>query len=248
MTYLDWAHRVSEWSFNIGLIDDSYDVFDGTDDSGNCSEINHIQWTASAGQFLNAYAYACNATSSCSGRLTSLGGIASTIEPIFTKDDILYEVACAPSNNCNTDQLAFRAPLARALANVRDMASDNNATSQIDSIINASSQGAAASCGRGDDEIARCGSDWASTASDDPTGLGQDLSALEMLLAVVPRKQMNTNTRVRKVNGSTTGGSNSTDTGNGSSESGSTTPANGAAGLMPSLVTLGFLGAFSMLF
>lgn len=44
-TYADWAERSYDWMSEIGLIGDSYIVFDGTDPKINCSEINHVAWS-----------------------------------------------------------------------------------------------------------------------------------------------------------------------------------------------------------
>ncbi|KXT16755.1 hypothetical protein AC579_5460 [Pseudocercospora musae] len=249
-TYLYWAQRAIEWSFNIGLVDaDSSGIYDGTDDTTNCSEVNHIQWTINAGRFLNAFAYACNGTSSCTRWFSSVSQVALAELPVFTKDDVLYEVACAPNNNCNVDQLAFRAPLARALANVRDMVNTTvltlngtsstftNQTECISTIIDTSAQGAVQQCAAATNEsqtMVRCGSNWSSNKWDGTRGLGQDLSALEIMLAAIPRKQLNTMNSTVNGNGtSTTGNGNGSGTGGGSATS-SPAGANDAGRVMSS--------------
>ena len=62
-TYSDWARRVYDWTFEVGLISNLGQIFDGTGTEENCSQINHIQWTANAGTFLAGEAYAYNAVS-----------------------------------------------------------------------------------------------------------------------------------------------------------------------------------------
>lgn len=63
-TYADWASKVSEWSFNVQLVNkDSYAVYDGTSTQQNCKDVNHIQWTASLGTYLSANVYLYNAVS-----------------------------------------------------------------------------------------------------------------------------------------------------------------------------------------
>ncbi|EME83008.1 glycoside hydrolase family 76 protein [Pseudocercospora fijiensis CIRAD86] len=240
-TYLDWAQRAIEWSFNIGLVDaDRSGIYDGTDDTTNCSEVNHIQWTINAGQFLDAYAYACNESSSCTRWFNSIGAVALAELPVFTDDDVLYEVACAPNNNCNVDQLAFRAPLARALGNVRDMvnttvvtlngtsSSSTNKTDYISTIIDRSAQGALRQCAAATNNsqtAVRCGSDWSSTEWDGTQGLGQVLSALEIMLAGIPRKRLNTMNSTVNGNGTSTSGNGSgTGTGGGSATSSPAAP------------------------
>ena len=60
-TYADWAEKTWDWVNAVGLMSPRYQVFDGTDDNKNCSELNHIQWTYNAGVYLlgaaNMYAY-----------------------------------------------------------------------------------------------------------------------------------------------------------------------------------------------
>lgn len=64
-SYATFADQVIDWSFEVGLIGDINStspgaVFDGTDSSDNCSDINFIQWTASIGTYLAGNAYASN--------------------------------------------------------------------------------------------------------------------------------------------------------------------------------------------
>jgi mannan endo-1,6-alpha-mannosidase len=62
-TYADWARRVYDWTVEVGLISTTGQIFDGTDTTINCSDVNRIQWTANAGTFLAGEAYAYNAVS-----------------------------------------------------------------------------------------------------------------------------------------------------------------------------------------
>jgi mannan endo-1,6-alpha-mannosidase len=55
-TYIEWAERMWTWVDAIGLMNDEYHFFDGTDDTKNCTEVNHIQWTYNAGIFLHGAA------------------------------------------------------------------------------------------------------------------------------------------------------------------------------------------------
>lgn len=51
-TYADWATKTWDWIVGVGLIDGEYKIYDGSDDTLNCSQINHIQWSYNAGAFL----------------------------------------------------------------------------------------------------------------------------------------------------------------------------------------------------
>ena len=238
-TYLEWAERAVEWSVNAGLIYSPREgvpaIYDGTDVTTNCSDVNHIQWTINAGQFMNAYAYACNGT--CSSTWQELGrvALASTTGVFARNGSILTEVACRPSGTCNTDQEAYRAPLARGLANARDMVSDLDDSSKEDAnkIIAASARGAGIQCAGTEG----CGTDWSAKEFDGATGLGQDLAGLEIIMATSTRPQL------RTANGTTGGaaGGSAGGSGNGTSPTGGSSgpaeaDANGAAGFTYSLL------------
>ena len=51
-TYADWANRLYDWVGAVGLMSPTYQFFDGTDDTLNCSQLNHIQWSYNAGVFM----------------------------------------------------------------------------------------------------------------------------------------------------------------------------------------------------
>lgn len=212
-------------------------IFDGTGAKDECSDINRLQWTANAGTYLAGAAYAWNAVSQIYSRhLTSKqaqvltyptqtqtrwtalhAALVPAIATTFASgrnsnstNGTLTEVACASNNNCNTDQLAFRAILARALAQTRSLitslpttaiasnvssianitsaaqsqsaAAASDLQSQIDFILRTSAKGAAAQCSGGDDGLT-CGSDWSKSEWDGTSGLGQELSALNVIVA-----------------------------------------------------------------
>jgi mannan endo-1,6-alpha-mannosidase len=62
-TYFDWADQMWDWINSVGLMDSTYKVYDGSDDTLNCSQINHIQWTYTAGVFLHGAANMWNVVS-----------------------------------------------------------------------------------------------------------------------------------------------------------------------------------------
>jgi mannan endo-1,6-alpha-mannosidase len=134
-----------------------------------------------------------------------IAGLYSHALEVFAKDTagVFEESACAPQNSCNNDSQAFRAILARALANAEALTPSVNLTSKaagtLTSVIDKSAAGAAAQCSGGKNGTT-CGSDWSTSKWDGTQGLGQDLSALEMILAAMPGKP----TAVRTENGTST--------------------------------------------
>jgi mannan endo-1,6-alpha-mannosidase len=55
-TYADWAATTWNWMSEVGLIDEEYAVFDGTDELKNCASINRVQWSYNVGILLNGAA------------------------------------------------------------------------------------------------------------------------------------------------------------------------------------------------
>lgn len=51
-TYIEWAEKTFTWVQSVGLLSDQYYIYDGSDDTLNCTELDHIQWTYNAGVFL----------------------------------------------------------------------------------------------------------------------------------------------------------------------------------------------------
>ena len=51
-TYADWAVKTWDWVNAVGLMNPQYAIFDGSDDTLNCSQVNHIRWSYNAGVYL----------------------------------------------------------------------------------------------------------------------------------------------------------------------------------------------------
>jgi mannan endo-1,6-alpha-mannosidase len=51
-TYFDWVDKVWDWMVDVDLISPSYQVFDGTDVTINCSQLDHVQWSYNGGVLL----------------------------------------------------------------------------------------------------------------------------------------------------------------------------------------------------
>lgn len=63
MTYAEQASRMYDWSASVGLVSEQYFVYDGTDDTLNCTEMNHIQWSYNAGVYMYGAAVMWNIVS-----------------------------------------------------------------------------------------------------------------------------------------------------------------------------------------
>jgi mannan endo-1,6-alpha-mannosidase len=51
-TYADWAEKIWDWETSVGLIDDGYNVYDGSSDLTNCSTVDKLQWTYNTGLYM----------------------------------------------------------------------------------------------------------------------------------------------------------------------------------------------------
>jgi mannan endo-1,6-alpha-mannosidase len=55
-TYADWAEKIWDWEQGVGLIDATYNVYDGASDTENCTGITKLQWSYNAGIYLHGAA------------------------------------------------------------------------------------------------------------------------------------------------------------------------------------------------
>jgi mannan endo-1,6-alpha-mannosidase len=60
-TYANWAEKTWDWTTRVGLIDKDYNIYDGSDDKLNCTQVNGVQYSYNAGVWLlgaaNMYNY-----------------------------------------------------------------------------------------------------------------------------------------------------------------------------------------------
>ncbi|KAF3006480.1 hypothetical protein E8E13_004013 [Curvularia kusanoi] len=193
-TYADWAVKIYDWTKSVGLITDKYEVFDGVDDKTNCAKVaDQTQWTYNNAMFLHGSAFMYDITNGASLWKDRVSGFLSHAETLFfspvDQDNIMYEWACETGEtgrHCNLDQQSFKAYLARFMAKTAAVAPFTKDT--ITKYLKASAVGAAKSCSGGDDK-ATCGSKWYTGSWDGTSGVGQQLSALEITQALLSLKQ-----------------------------------------------------------
>ena len=51
-TYADWADKTWTWMQDIGLMSPTFEIFDGTQSTDNCTAKDHNQWTYNNGMFI----------------------------------------------------------------------------------------------------------------------------------------------------------------------------------------------------
>jgi mannan endo-1,6-alpha-mannosidase len=183
--YTDWAVMIWNWCESVGLISPSYDVYDGSNDLINCSQLDHTQWSYNVAIFIEGAAALYNLTGAdiwmqrTQGLLDAAGIFFS---PFPNASNVMYEAACEPYETCNTDQQSFKAYMSRWLAKTSVLAPFTAVN--IQPMLEASALAAAASCSGGADGVT-CGTKWYTNAWDGTWGAGQQLSALEVVQALL---------------------------------------------------------------
>ncbi|KAF2657927.1 glycoside hydrolase family 76 protein [Lophiostoma macrostomum CBS 122681] len=185
-TYVDWAIKIWDWQKAVGLMSDKYEVFDGSNDKKNCSDFDHTEWSYNVGVYLHGAAVMYNYTKGDETWKKHTSGLLEHIATTFFKPydnatDIMFEKTCETFGKCNIDQLSFKAYLARFLSKTAIMAPFTK--EQVTTWLRTSAIGAAKSCA-GKDESA-CGSKWYLGGWDGTSGVGQQLSALEVTQALL---------------------------------------------------------------
>ena len=184
-TYADWAETTYDWMARIGLVDpSSFYVYDGTDDTINCTQINHAQWSYNAatmiiGSAVMANINSGNESSPWANRTQALLNGAQSIffSPFANATNIMYEYMCEEASSCDVDQFSFKAYLSRWMVAATQMLPDLKP--QIMDLITASAEAAALSCSG--PNTSTCGTKWYIGGWDGSEGLGQQLSALETI-------------------------------------------------------------------
>lgn len=172
------------WS--TGFIDhQTYYVIDGADIGTNCTDHVPYQFSYNAGGFILGAAAMYNHTESKAWK-DRLDGLIEGSKVFFTGDnnDVMEEVACEPVDRCNIDQQSFKAYLSRWLAAATQWAPDTYAT--VIPYLQASAKAAINQCVGGDNGR-MCGMRWSRNNGkyDGSTGVGQQMSALEVVLSTM---------------------------------------------------------------
>ncbi|KAH3687892.1 hypothetical protein WICPIJ_001109 [Wickerhamomyces pijperi] len=183
-TYIDVAETAFQWLTDIdfiGLSGDTYRVYDGAQIGTNCTEITQIQWSYNFALLMSGSAYAYNFTEDTVW-LTRVNDLLNGAS-IFFENDIMYEQACqGTTKGCNTDQRSFKAYLSRSLGQTMKLVPSTQST--IQTYLETSAQAAADTCNGGRDGHT-CGQNWLLKTYDNMYGLGEQMSALEVILSLL---------------------------------------------------------------
>lgn len=178
--YVEWAEKTWDWmearNFIVTNIT-GWKVLDGASISNGCTEISPEQWTYNAGLMLAGSAYLYDHTGD-SKWLDRANHIWEGSLVFFKNQQTMYEASCQVSNHCNTDQRSFKAYFSRFLGLTSMLLP--TLSDPIMAHMESTVPGVLSSCSGGSDGHT-CGLDWSKGSWDGVYGLGEQMSALELL-------------------------------------------------------------------
>ncbi|KAK1771678.1 mannan endo-1,6-alpha-mannosidase, partial [Phialemonium atrogriseum] len=180
-TYLHWAEKVWDWTTAVGMIDAGLNVYDGADSLDNCTKINPVSFSYTAGIYLYGAAVMANHTGDAAWAARAKGLLEASrsfFSPFANATDIMYEHACEQVGSCNVDMLSFKGYMSRFMHASTLMVPSLRPA--VDGLLNTSAKAAAAACAGGE-QGTTCGQKWYVGGFDGNPGLGQDMSALETI-------------------------------------------------------------------
>ncbi|EEU40986.1 uncharacterized protein NECHADRAFT_34132 [Fusarium vanettenii 77-13-4] len=181
-TYLDWANKVWDWSWEVGFIDKrNYHVYDGASVLDNCEKTTYHSFTYTSGIYLYGAAVLANYTGKPEWEERSkrlLDGTDWFFSPFDNTTDIMYEAACETVNTCNWDMSTFKGYLSRFMYQSIQM--QPSLKDHVERFLVPSAQAAAKTC-TGGKSGRECGMRWWVGGFDGNPGLGQQMCALEIV-------------------------------------------------------------------
>lgn len=190
-TYAAWATKTWDWSVGVGAVDaaHNYAVYDGAGVDQNCTQFDRTQWSYNVAMYLYGAAAMYNATNGAEPWATHTKGLlANAAGQFFSGGDnatgIAFEPACESLDTCNTDQLSFKAYLARWLAKTTVLAPTLAGVDAVMPLMRSSARGAAAACS-GEADGSSCGYRWDVGGYDGKAGVGPQLAAMEVIQALL---------------------------------------------------------------
>jgi mannan endo-1,6-alpha-mannosidase len=115
-TFADWAEKSYSWLTESGFVDIDGSVFDGAHTEYDCTDINKVQFSNTAGVVLYGAAVMFNFTNGNSTWSTALSAVLNQTSSVFFDDGVPSEIACESANTCTLDMHFFKGALIRDMA------------------------------------------------------------------------------------------------------------------------------------
>ncbi|TVY84857.1 Mannan endo-1,6-alpha-mannosidase DCW1, partial [Lachnellula suecica] len=189
--YAQWAAKVWDWMWAIGLIDEHYNVYDNSEAANlNCTQIDHDQWSYNAGTMLMGASTMYNYTNGDPVWRNRTQGLVDMIHGGYFPTGGIMKDICE-QGKCDTDQMSFKAYLSRWMGHATQMAPFTYDKSIA--LLKSSAKAAAAQCtGKTYDGTTvkisgtACGLKWYLNGTwDGSDGVGQQMAALEVFQAAM---------------------------------------------------------------
>ncbi|TVY90477.1 Mannan endo-1,6-alpha-mannosidase [Lachnellula willkommii] len=174
-TYADWATKSFDWVTSVGLMGSDFKVHDGTRIGDNCTAKDNNLWTYNSGIYLLGAAAMYNYTNGSTVWQARVQGIVDAGQDFFT-DGVMFEPC--ESGKCNVDQKSFKAYYARWMAATTQIAPFTKDT--LMKRISTSATAAVKTCTAGTSGNG-CGMSWTTGVNDGSLGVGEQMSALEII-------------------------------------------------------------------
>ncbi|KAK6533424.1 hydrolase 76 protein, variant 3 [Orbilia ellipsospora] len=187
VTYADWAEKTYKWLRDKKFIQDDFYINDGAN-VPNCDKFSNEQWTYNYGTIMAGCAAMYNFTDGSARAYWKEqidNVLNATIKTFFDADTgAIKEIQCQEGYYCNDDQPSFKAYLARWMGYTAQVAPYTY--NDIMPRLRKNAQLAAATC-VGGSSGRDCGLKWnIGPQFDGKTGLGEQLSAMEVIQNAAP--------------------------------------------------------------
>lgn len=180
--YLDWCDKAYDWLVDVDFINENiWYAYDGATATSNCTTRTPYLWSYNLALLISGCAYMYNHTQEEKWLNRVLGFLGSS-KIFFDENGIMFESACMKIHTCKTDQRAFRAYFARCLALTAVLVPQTYDT--IYNRLETTAKGVANSCVGGYDGHT-CGMNWSYPGWDGYYGLGEEMSALEVVQSLM---------------------------------------------------------------
>lgn len=184
-SYLDWADKIWDWSWNLNLIDHrNYHVYDGASIHDNCKKTNYASFTYTTGIYMYGAAVMYNVTGKQEWLDRTEGILEGSKWFFYNKGDahnIMYEGACETNESCwdsNADMTTFKGFFSQFLWRTSIMLP--SLKSKIHDLLYPSIEAAVNSC-TGGESGTQCGDRWINSKFEGRTGLGPEMCALGLV-------------------------------------------------------------------
>ncbi|PKS07283.1 hypothetical protein jhhlp_005885 [Lomentospora prolificans] len=177
--FASFANQVWDWSVKVGFVDPGFNVYDGALADDDCSRINKVQFSHTAGLYLLGSAVMANVTGDEKwiGRAQNLTDRA--IEVFFggEEQNVLTEVSCESVGSCTDDMAVMKGSFASALWRSTQMLPSLDQAARP--VLESSAQAAVAACTEGDSGE-ECPMSWVDKSSGG-IGAGEQASVLALV-------------------------------------------------------------------